>query len=196
MCGRQFEHLPAISAGLVHRDSDAVLDEKVRHRRDVGQIGDILESQRIRGQQAHGHQRQRRILGAANRNYALERHTALDPDLVHRFGSTRRLPARRRSSAMAGCFYWSGGAAQAGGSRSRSGSLGCAASCRPAARRCSLRRRRFSRNALASRSSRAARSAAFPGVRSRSGLSHSRACANAIQPCVEPYPVRPPASAG
>jgi hypothetical protein len=64
---------------------------------------------------------------------------------------------------MAVAFTGAGGAAQAGGSRSRCDCLGCAASCRCCARRCSLRRRRFSRNALASRSSRAA---PFPGVKS------------------------------
>src|SRR5215472_7378751 len=47
----------------------------------------------MRRQQGRGHQRQRRVFGAANRNDALERHAALDPDLVHRFASTRQLPA-------------------------------------------------------------------------------------------------------
>src|SRR5712664_547973 len=156
--------MPAISVGLVNRDNDAVLDEKVRHRRDIGQIGDILESQRIRSQQAHGHQRQRRILGTTNRNNPLERHATFDADLIHCPRSTlylRATPAPDRSLA----FPEAWGAAQAGGSRSRSDPSDRATARLSCARLCSLRRSRLIRNSLASRSSRAARLLFFLGVK-------------------------------
>ncbi len=96
---------------MVHRDGDAVLDEKVFHRRDVRQIGDILKCERLRCQQARSHQRQCCVLGTANRDDALERHATLDPDFVHRPDST---PARRRGGRdgppvrPGACFYWKG----------------------------------------------------------------------------------------
>ena len=40
-------------------------------RRDVGELRQVGEDQRLVGQQARGHQRQRRVLGAADRDLAL-----------------------------------------------------------------------------------------------------------------------------
>src|SRR5271169_5290066 len=57
-----------------------------------------------------------------------------------------------------------GGHAQAGGSRSRSVPSDCETARRSCARFCSLRRTKFSRNALASLASRAARSILFLGA--------------------------------
>ena len=56
---------------------------------------------------------QGRVFGAADRDYAFERHAALDADLVHRLVVCACHPDRRRATAYlsavtppSGCFYW------------------------------------------------------------------------------------------
>jgi hypothetical protein len=55
------------------------------HRCDVHQIRDVLELERLIGQQTGGHQRQRGVLGAADVDPAGKRHTTVDQKTIHRF---------------------------------------------------------------------------------------------------------------
>ena len=174
--GRQFDYMPAGRDCFVGGDGDTMLDEQVRHGRDVRQIWSILQDQSFLRQHAGGHQRQCRILGAPDRNYAVERHTTLDPDPVHRFvlraadRIARRRPIGGPGSTRRGCFYWSGVRLSRRGLAVPSGPLRLHNLLFVRARRCCLRRRRLSRNAFAKRSSCAARSARFAGVSSGSSF--------------------------
>ena len=103
MRGRQFEDVPRIRPFPAPCHGNAVLHQEVRHRRDVGEHGHILQGQGFRCQQRRSHQRQRRILGAADRDYPFERNAALDADLVHCLGPTRRQPTPSRYWR---CLYW------------------------------------------------------------------------------------------
>jgi hypothetical protein len=64
-------------------DGDAVLGEQRAHGRDVGEAGHVLQHEALVGEQARDHERQRRVLGAADGNGALERPAASDADAVH-----------------------------------------------------------------------------------------------------------------
>ena len=58
------------SAALaVDREVDAVVAQDARQQRDVGEVGHVLERQRLVGEQARDHQRQGRVLGAGDREW-------------------------------------------------------------------------------------------------------------------------------
>src|SRR3546814_6548950 len=67
----------------VQMQRDAELTQQIGHGRDVGEMRQIGETQRLVGEQRRRHQRQRRILCAADHDFAVERRAAADPDLVH-----------------------------------------------------------------------------------------------------------------
>jgi len=71
VAGGKFENpasLFATIAAVADGDRHPVLHQQVRHRRDVGEVREVGENQRLCRQQARRHQRQRRVLGAANRD--------------------------------------------------------------------------------------------------------------------------------
>ena len=99
---RQFDDVSRICALPASDDRDPVLNQQVRHRGDIGENGDIRQGQGFRCQQRRSHQRQCRVFGAADRDYAFERHAALDADLVHRLGCTRAAHTGGRQQPI----YW------------------------------------------------------------------------------------------
>ena len=58
--------------------------EQAAHRGDVGKLRHIVDDDRLVGQQGGGEDRQRRVLGAADRDAALQRSSASNPYLIHR----------------------------------------------------------------------------------------------------------------
>jgi len=48
------------------------MTEQIGHEGHIGQLGHVAQRQRRIGKQARGHQRQGRVLGAADRDFALE----------------------------------------------------------------------------------------------------------------------------
>ena len=56
---------------------------------DARQVRDVFQRQPVFGQKACDQQRQGRVLGARNRNGALKRFTADDPDPIHKFERLR-----------------------------------------------------------------------------------------------------------
>ena len=77
----------------LHHDVDAVIGEDVLQESDVGETRHVFQHQRIVGEQARDHQRQRRVLRAGNRNRAVKRLAADDANTVH---GIPRLPGRWR----------------------------------------------------------------------------------------------------
>jgi hypothetical protein len=71
--------LPAAGHGIV----DAVVGQDADQRFDVGQMRHVFQRQRVVGEQARDHQRQAGVLRAGNRNDAVKRIAAGNPDLVH-----------------------------------------------------------------------------------------------------------------
>jgi hypothetical protein len=76
----------------LHHHVDAVIGEDVLEQRHVGEARHVFQDQRIVGEQARDHQRQRRVLRAGNRNRAVKRLAADDANTVH---ESPRLPGRR-----------------------------------------------------------------------------------------------------
>ena len=72
-----------LALGAAQGDRDAVLHQEMRHRRDVGDARHPAQHQRLVGQEAGHHQRQRRVLRAADGDSPLERNAAADADPVH-----------------------------------------------------------------------------------------------------------------
>ena len=66
-----------------HGNVNAVIAENALQLFDIGEMRKILQRQRIISEQRSDHQRQRRILRAGNRNDAIERISANDPDAIH-----------------------------------------------------------------------------------------------------------------
>ena len=100
LAGAEREHPPRIAAApgvAVHADLDAVLGEQVRQRRDVSEVGDVRERERLFGEQARRHQRQGRVLGAKDLDLTLERAAAPDPNTVH---EQPLAPGARRRKAV------------------------------------------------------------------------------------------------
>ena len=64
-------------------DVDAVIAENALKLDDVGEPRNILEDQRILGEQAGDHQRERCILCARDRNSSVQTLPANDPDPIH-----------------------------------------------------------------------------------------------------------------
>ena len=56
------------------------LSQEIAHRRDIGEFRHVGERQRFRAHQRRGHERQGRVLRAADGDFAVERHAALNPD--------------------------------------------------------------------------------------------------------------------
>ena len=86
LAGAEREHAAGIAASsrvAVHADLDAVLGEEVHKGRDIGEVGDVRERQSLVGQEARGHQRQGRVLGAEDLDLAFERAAAPDANTVH-----------------------------------------------------------------------------------------------------------------
>jgi hypothetical protein len=78
-------------AAAIDRHVDAVIAENAQQLLDVGQMRHVFERQRIAGQQRGDHQRQGGILGAGNRNDAIQLITADNSDTIH--GRLRAMPA-------------------------------------------------------------------------------------------------------
>ena len=100
VAGAKREHAAGIAAPprvAVHPYLDAVLGQEVRQRGDVGEVRDVRERERLVGEQARGHQRQGRVLGAENLDLALERAAAPDADAVH---ASPLAPGARRRAAV------------------------------------------------------------------------------------------------
>ena len=74
-------------------------DEQV----DVGEVRDVFQRQPVFRQQAGDQQRQRGVLGAGNRNRAVERSTAVDPDPIHKFELLRIETGQRRGLMIRAC---------------------------------------------------------------------------------------------
>ena len=74
----------AVAGPLARRhDVDAMIAENALQLRDVGKPRHVVEDQRLLGQQARDHQRQRGILRARNRNGAVELAAADDANAIH-----------------------------------------------------------------------------------------------------------------
>ena len=67
----------------VDRIVDAVIAENARELIDVGKARQVFQRQRLVGQQGRDHQRQRGVLGAGNRDDAVEPGAAADLDPIH-----------------------------------------------------------------------------------------------------------------
>ena len=83
---RQLENAPGVAAPggvAVHMDVDAQLGQQVCHGRDVDQVRQVGQAKGAVGKQARGHQRQRRVLGAADTNGASQRRAAADMNAIH-----------------------------------------------------------------------------------------------------------------
>jgi len=90
--GVELEHaarMPPVGGLAVQDHLDTVLSQQVGHGGDVGQMRQIGEIERLVGQQAGRHQRQRRVLGATDGDGALERRTADDSDLIHGYSDLK-----------------------------------------------------------------------------------------------------------
>ena len=78
----------------IQRHSDAHLRQQAQHGRDVVQVRQVGQVQRLGGQQRGAKDRQRGILGAGDGHFAIERRTAGDDQLIHvarsGFASTHR----------------------------------------------------------------------------------------------------------
>ena len=84
--GRKMHHVA--HAGLTgalagHRDVDAVVLQDALEEPHIGKARNIRQCQRARRQQRHDHQRQGRVLGARNRNGAVQAVAAADADTIH-----------------------------------------------------------------------------------------------------------------
>ncbi len=64
-------------------DIDAVIAEDALQLRDIGKPRHVVENKGFLGEQPRDHQRQRGILRARNRNGAVERASADNPNAVH-----------------------------------------------------------------------------------------------------------------
>jgi hypothetical protein len=64
-------------------DVDAVIAEDALQQPDIGEARDAVERQGLVGEERGDHQGERRILGAADRNGAVKRVAASDPDTIH-----------------------------------------------------------------------------------------------------------------
>jgi hypothetical protein len=85
--GRDVQRL-AIILGLAralaaHHDVDAMVAEDALQERHIRQSRHVLENKRIVGQQARDHQRQRGVLGARDRDRAIELAAAADANSIH-----------------------------------------------------------------------------------------------------------------
>ena len=67
----------------VDRIVDAVVAEDAHELADVGEARQVFQRQRLVGQQRGDHQRQRGVLGAGNRDHALELGAAADLNAIH-----------------------------------------------------------------------------------------------------------------
>ena len=83
---------------LVDRHRHAHAAEQFDRRGDVLQVRHVADRHRPVGQQRAGQDRQRRILGAGDAHFALERNAALDLEFIHARGVPRaaRRPLLRR----------------------------------------------------------------------------------------------------
>jgi hypothetical protein len=80
----------------LHHDVDAVIAQDLLQQADIGEARHVLEHQRVVGEHAGDHQRQGGILGAGNRNRAVQRPAADNANAVHetpRAAACGRLPA-------------------------------------------------------------------------------------------------------
>lgn len=68
---------------LVHRYRDAHLSEQIEHGRDVAQVRHVFHEQRLPRQKRRAEYRQRGVLRARDGDFAFERGTAFDYELVH-----------------------------------------------------------------------------------------------------------------
>ena len=74
-------------AVLAHVDVDADADDQLDHRRDVPDDRHVAQDDGLGGQQARGHDRERRVLVAGRADRSVERPRALDHEgLVHGLG--------------------------------------------------------------------------------------------------------------
>ena len=64
-------------------DVDAVIAEDALQQLDVGEPRRVVEDERVLGQKARDHQRQRGVLGARYRDRAVEALTTDDPNTIH-----------------------------------------------------------------------------------------------------------------
>ena len=87
MLGRDMDGAAGI--GIVARplardhDVDAVIAENALQQNDVGEPRHVLQDQRVLGQQARDHQRQRGVLGARNRDRAVQALSADNAYSIH-----------------------------------------------------------------------------------------------------------------
>ena len=94
----------------LHHDVDAVIAEDVLQQLDVGETRHVFQHQRVVGEQARDHQRQRGVLGAGNRNRAVKRLAADDANAVHEIprapaglrGRSTRFLVRANSGGIVG----------------------------------------------------------------------------------------------
>ncbi|ODA67088.1 hypothetical protein A7A08_01833 [Methyloligella halotolerans] len=70
------------------REIDAMIAEDARQLSHVGEMGHVVQCQGVGCQQTRDHQRERRVLGARDRNAADKRIAPNDSDTVHSVPST------------------------------------------------------------------------------------------------------------
>jgi hypothetical protein len=81
-----------------NHDVDAVIAQDALQQAHIGEPRDIVENQRLIGEQARDHQRQGGVLGARDRDCSVEPLAAGDADAIHS-PSPHFSGERRRSSA-------------------------------------------------------------------------------------------------
>ena len=83
----QMEGLAQVRRGIgalaVDGEVDAVVAQDARQQVDVGEVRHVLQGQPVGRQQARDHQRQGRVLGAGDRDGAVQRAAAGDADAIH-----------------------------------------------------------------------------------------------------------------
>ena len=80
---RAGEVLPLGATPALHRIVDAMIGQDPDQLLHIGQMRHVFQRQRVVGQKRGDHQRQGRVLGAGNRNDAVERVAADDANAVH-----------------------------------------------------------------------------------------------------------------
>jgi hypothetical protein len=75
--------MAARTGGAGHLYQDTVMGQQVGERGDVGEVRQVVQGDRVLGQETGRHQRQRRVLGAADRDGSVQGLTAADADSVH-----------------------------------------------------------------------------------------------------------------
>ena len=83
MCSVWPSYCGLARALAAHHDVDAVIAENALKQADVGEARDIVEDERLIGEQARDHQGQSGVLRAGDRNRAVQLLAASDANAIH-----------------------------------------------------------------------------------------------------------------